>query len=69
MLAQPPEVTSIQETKLSARPLVSEIGKLSRRVKQAVHQVPHQEVRNHCLIENCGTGTSFVPQISYALFS
>jgi hypothetical protein len=46
LLAQPPEVTtSIQEIKLSARPLISEIRKLSRRVKQAVHQVPHQEVR------------------------
>ena len=52
LLAQPPEVTrSIQEIKLSARPLVSEIRKLPRRLKQAVHQVPHQEVRNHCLID------------------
>lgn len=45
LLAHPPEVTaSIQEFKLSAKPLISEIQKLSTRVKQAVHQVPHQEV-------------------------
>ncbi|KAG0622480.1 hypothetical protein M758_3G100400 [Ceratodon purpureus] len=45
LLAQPPEVTtSIEEIKLSARPLISEIRKISRRVKKAVHQVPHQEV-------------------------
>lgn len=51
LLAQPPEVTtSIQEIKLSARPLMSEIQKLSGRVKQVVQTVPHQEVRNDCVI-------------------
>jgi len=46
LLAQPPEVTSIEEIKLSARPLISEIQKFSGRVKQVVQTVPHQEVRN-----------------------
>lgn len=71
LLAQPPEVTtSIEENKLSGRPLISEIQKISRRVKQAVHRVPHQEVRNHCSIGFMfGTRASFVPQISYALSS
>lgn len=82
LLAQPPEVTtSIQEIKLSARPLISEIQKLSGRVKQVVRTVPHQEVRNDCVIgllhdsvQNCphlpfGTRLNFqVLQLLYTFY-
>lgn len=62
LLAPTPEVTtSIQEIQLSAKPLISEIQRLSGRVKQAVQTVPHQEVRNDCVfrlfwdsVQNCG---------------
>ncbi|XP_073393167.1 K(+) efflux antiporter 2, chloroplastic isoform X2 [Physcomitrium patens] len=44
LLMQPPEVTSTQELKTTTKPLVSEIRKISRRVKQVILKLPHQEV-------------------------